>query len=73
MPYQANEQAILERAKAYAAADPFLSIKQLSAALNVSVRTIRRRHAEGLGPSRVKRGRKLMYDRHQLDEWLASR
>jgi uncharacterized protein YjcR len=51
-------------------ASHFLSIEKLAEELGVHVRTIRRWHARGEGPPRVKRSRKLMYRKADVEVWL---
>ena len=55
------------------AASPWMSIEELADRLQVSVRTIRRHHAGGIGPDRAKRSRKFMYRRDDVENWLAAR
>jgi len=53
-----------------AAARDFVSIKDLAAELGVSVRTLRRRNNGSDAPSRVKRGRRLLYRRADVQHWF---
>ena len=50
-----------------------LSVEQVAALLGVDPRTLRRRHAEGMGPPRIKIGRKVVYLRASLIAWLRDR
>ena len=46
-----------------------MDIQELADELEVSVRTIRRWHACGLGPPRKRSGRKLVYRRSEIQQW----
>ncbi|WP_099591615.1 helix-turn-helix domain-containing protein [Paramylibacter kogurei] len=50
--------------------DEFMSKPQAAAYLNLSTRTLDRRHAEGIGPRRIKHGSKIGYFKSSLNEWL---
>ncbi len=52
--------------------DEFFTTAQAADYLNVSVRTLARRHAERIGPPRVKHGAKIGYFRSSLIAWLKS-
>ena len=60
--------ARLAKAEADTKALGFVSIVELAAELGVSVRTIRRLQAAGRMPPRVKRGRRKVYRRADLDQ-----
>jgi len=47
-----------------------VSIKDLAAELGVSVRTLRRWNNRSDAPQRVKRGRRLMYRRADVQHWF---
>lgn len=67
------QKAEIEKARARSEAAALIPIEALAAKLGVSVRTIRRLHASGNGPPRVRRGHKLMYQESAVDSWLQSR
>jgi hypothetical protein len=50
--------------------DEFFSKSQAARFLTVSTRTLDRRHAEGIGPPRIKHGNKIGYFRSSLVRWL---
>ena len=52
--------------------DAFLTKPQAADFLKISVRTLDRRHAEGLGPPRVKHGSEIGYFKSSLILWLKS-
>ena len=64
--------ALVEIAKARSLCSPWMSIQNLAKHIGVSIRTVRRIHAAGGGPARVKRSRKLMYRRDDVESWLAA-
>jgi excisionase family DNA binding protein len=49
---------------------PFLPPAQLSALLNISIRTLERWRVEGVGPTYVKAGRRVLYRREDVERWL---
>jgi hypothetical protein len=51
----------------------YLIADRLAASLNVSVRTLARWNALGIGPPRIKIGRLVLFDLEKLPEWLATR
>ena len=52
--------------------DDFLNRDQIANFLNISVRTLSRRHAEGSGPPRIKHGGIILYYLPSVSEWLIS-
>lgn len=72
MEFDNQQKALIERARARSGQFDLLSIASLAAKLGISVRTVRRLHALGEGPARVKHGRKLMYRQSEIDAWLES-
>lgn len=50
----------------------FFTKQQAAAFLSVSTRTLDRRHAEGVGPPRIKHGSKIGYFHLSLVAWLKS-
>jgi predicted DNA-binding transcriptional regulator AlpA len=65
-------KSLKERERVESEANPLLSIEELAASLGVSVRTIRRLHAMGEGPDRVRIGRRQMYRKLTVDAWCAA-
>jgi transcriptional regulator GlxA family with amidase domain len=66
-----RDTAILAAARASSAASELISIGDLAEQLRVSVRTVRRWQALGDAPVRLKRSRRLMYRRADIEAWLA--
>ncbi|WP_430648812.1 helix-turn-helix domain-containing protein [Bradyrhizobium vignae] len=58
------------RAKWASENSPWISVEQIAQTYPVSVRTIRRMEAEGLMPSRTKRGRFLVYRKSEVEKAL---
>jgi transcriptional regulator GlxA family with amidase domain len=50
----------------------FVSIEDLAAELNISVRTLRRRNTRPDAPQRFRRSRRLMYRRSDVQHWFDS-
>lgn len=50
--------------------EEFFSKSEAAAFLGVSTRTLDRRHAEGIGPPRIKHGSKIGFFKSSLIEWL---
>lgn len=50
---------------------PNMTIKEAAILLGVSPRTLSRWHALRVGPARCKIGRKVLYRREALNNWLA--
>jgi excisionase family DNA binding protein len=53
--------------------ESYLSPEQLAAELQLHVRTIRKFDERGEGPPKTVLGRKVLYRREAVIEWLASR
>jgi hypothetical protein len=70
MELNSSQQEIVEAARLRRRAQNLLSIQELSQFLELSVRSIRRLHAAGMGPPRIRRSRRLMYPVPRLLEWL---
>ena len=70
MHLDSSQQEILETARLRRRAQNLLSIEELAQFLESSVRSIRRLHAAGMGPPRIRRSRRLMYPVPNLLEWL---
>lgn len=51
----------------------YLTIDQLAAALNTSVRTLKRWHALRKGPAQVRIGHTVLYRTSAVNEWLKSK
>jgi len=51
---------------------PVLEKNQAAKFLGISVRTLSRMHAEGKGPPRVKYGRRVVYLKDSLMQWVIS-
>jgi hypothetical protein len=51
----------------------YLTEEHLSAELFNSRRSLQRRRAEGTGPPFIKVGRRVLYDRNAVEDWLARR
>ena len=60
----------LEATKNLSGGTGLLSIDQLAGMFGVSVRTIRRLHAAGYGPVRIRRSHRLMYRPSDVEAWL---
>jgi len=72
MDFDETQRRLVEIAKARSAQSPWLTVEQLAIKFNVTVRTIRRLHEAKLGPPRVKRSRRWVYDRAAVEEWERS-
>jgi predicted DNA-binding transcriptional regulator AlpA len=48
----------------------YLSEKQTAEYLGLSVKTIQRHRGTGLGPAYIKAGGRVLYDLHDLDNWM---
>jgi len=64
--------AIVTRARSNFVASKFVSIKETSEILGLSVRTIRRKEANGEMPAREKRSRKFEYRRCDIEAMAMS-
>jgi predicted DNA-binding transcriptional regulator AlpA len=51
----------------------YVSARRVASMLGVSVRTLSRWDAAGIGPPKIKVGKLILYDLGKLTEWLASR
>ena len=65
--------AMLERQKALHASFPLMSISDVAAERNVSIRTLRRLQARGKLPQRIKHGRTLMYRKIEIAQFFDKR
>jgi predicted DNA-binding transcriptional regulator AlpA len=63
-------ERMIEQARKRAEADDKVSIEDLAAELGVSVRTLRRWNNAPHAPRRVKRGRRRMYRRADVQAWF---
>lgn len=64
-------QRLLERGRP--TADELVSIEDLAAELNRSVRTLRRWSTRADAPKRLRRGRRLLYRRSDIQHWFEQR
>lgn len=53
--------------------DDYLSPDELSAQLGICGRTLVRWHALGVAPPKTTLGRKILYKRSSVNQWLAAR
>jgi phage terminase Nu1 subunit (DNA packaging protein) len=53
------------------ALSPLIASPQLAGLLNISIRTLERWRLEGIGPTYVKAGRRVLYRRGDVERWLA--
>jgi hypothetical protein len=51
----------------------YASARRVASMFNVSPRTLSRWDAAGIGPPKIKVGKKVLYDLDKIPEWLASR
>ena len=51
----------------------YLDTKQAAAYLGLSVKTLEKLRITGRGPRYAKAGRRVIYDRRDLDRWVAAR
>jgi hypothetical protein len=49
---------------------PLISMQEASKKYKISIRTLRRRQAQGKMPDRVKHGRRLMYQKTELESCI---
>jgi excisionase family DNA binding protein len=61
---QSNKRALL---------DDFYSVEELAGQLGIHQRTLRKFAERGEGPPETRIGRKILYSRTSVIEWLASR
>lgn len=66
-----RDEAIAAR-RAAAESYPFISVKKIAAKYNVSVRTLRRMHAQGNLPPRKKRGRLFEYPADAIEKLFST-
>jgi excisionase family DNA binding protein len=50
---------------------PLLDITQAAAYLNLPIGTLRKWRSQRRGPTSMKLGRRVLYDRADLDQWIA--
>ncbi|WP_157091381.1 helix-turn-helix transcriptional regulator [Methylobacterium nodulans] len=60
-------------AREWMRANDLISIQDFAAMAGVSVRQVRRWHAAGQGPERVKRSRQKTYRRAHAEAWIEAR
>jgi hypothetical protein len=70
MELDANQKEMLERIAARWKAQNLFTVEELAQFLEVSVRSIRRLHAAGVDPPRIKRSRRFMYPVSTVLEWM---
>ena len=73
MPSNDPYERMIQQARRRSEADDKVSIEDLAAELGVSVRTLRRWNNGPHAPQRVKRGRRLMYRRTDVQHWFEQR
>jgi hypothetical protein len=70
MDLDENQKEILKLLGSRWKAQNLFSVQELAQFLEVSVRTIRRMHAAGVDPPRIRRSRRLMYPVSAVLEWM---
>ena len=70
MPSNDPYERMIQQARRRSEADDKVSIEDLAAELGVSVRTLRRWNNGPHAPQRVKRGRRRMYRRADVQHWF---
>ena len=70
MDLDANQKEILNLLGSRWKAQNLFSVEELAQFLEVSVRTIRRMHAAGVAPPRIRRSRRSMYPKDGVLAWL---
>jgi hypothetical protein len=70
MDLDANQKEILKVLGSRGKAQNLFSVEELAQFLEVTVRTIRRMHAAGVAPPRIRRSRRLMYPVNGVLAWL---
>jgi hypothetical protein len=70
MDLDANQQQILKLLSSRGKAQNLFAVDELAQFLEVSVRSIRRMHAAGIAPPRIRRSRRLMYPKDGVLAWL---
>ena len=73
MPSDDPYERMIEQARTRSEADDKVSIEDLAAELGVAVRTLRRWNNRPDAPERIKRGRRLMYRRTDVQHWFEQR
>jgi AraC-like DNA-binding protein len=73
MPSNDPYERMIEQARRTSEADDKVSIKDLAAELGKSVRTLRRWNKRTDAHQRIKRGRRLMYRRADVQHWFEQR
>jgi hypothetical protein len=61
-----TDPAMLEELRRAQEEFPLISMQEASKKYKISIRTLRRRQAQGKMPDRVKHGRRLMYQKAEL-------
>jgi hypothetical protein len=70
---QAAPPQSLVRGEVTFGAGRYASPRRVASMLGVSVRTLSRWEATGIGPPKIKIGKKVLFDLAKLSDWLASR
>jgi hypothetical protein len=70
MDLDENQKEILKLLGSRWKAQNLFSVEELAQFLEVSVRSIRRMHAAGVAPPRIRRSRRLMYPVNGVLAWL---
>lgn len=70
MDLDANQKEILNILESRSKAQNLFSVEELAQFLEVSVRSIRRMHAAGVAPPRIRRSKRLMYPVNGVLAWL---
>ena len=70
MDLDANQKEILKLLGSRWKAQNLFSVEELAQFLEVSVRSIRRMHAAGVAPPRIRRSGRLMYPVNGVLAWL---
>jgi hypothetical protein len=70
MDLDANQNEILKLLGSRLKAQNLFSVEELAQFHEVSVRSIRRLHAAGVAPPRIRRSRRLMYPKDGVLAWL---
>jgi Helix-turn-helix domain len=70
MDLDANQKEILNLLGSRWKAQNLFTIEELAQFLEVSVRSIRRLHAAGVAPPRIRRSGRLMYPKDGVLAWL---
>ena len=72
MPTNDPYERMIEQARKRSEADDKVSIEDFAAELGKSVRTLRRWNNRPDAPQRVRRGRRLMYRRADVQHWQSN-